>query len=137
MHGYIGATSSSTPEYTRLELRTLTGPVYRRVSTAPPRIPTDDEIPVIDLGLIDGDLNARKQLASKVRAAAENTGFFYIKNHGIPEDLIQRALSQAKAFFNQSDEEKEKVSYLHSKHADGYHSVGSTQLNNKETKGIS
>ncbi|KAL2817909.1 2OG-Fe(II) oxygenase superfamily protein [Aspergillus cavernicola] len=121
-------------EYTQLELRTLNGPEYRRVSTAPPRIPTADEIPIIDLTPIDGDLDARKQIASKIRAAAENTGFFYIKNHGIPEELIQRALHQAQSFFNQSAEEKEKVSHSKSKHNDGYHGVGTTQINNKESR---
>ncbi|KAL4782611.1 2OG-Fe(II) oxygenase superfamily protein [Aspergillus varians] len=122
------------PEYTQLELRTLNGPEYRRVSTAPPRIPTQDEIPVIDLSPINGDLEARKQVASKIRAAAENTGFFYIKNHGIPEALIQSALHQAQAFFNQTFEEKEKVSHSRSKHNDGYHGVGTTQINNKESR---
>ncbi|KAL4907034.1 hypothetical protein BDW74DRAFT_167055 [Aspergillus multicolor] len=122
------------PEYTQLELRTLNGPEYRRVSTAPPRAPTDDEIPIIDLTPIDGDFQARKKLASKVRAAAENTGFFYIKNHGIPEDLIQGALDQAKSFFAQSAEEKDRVSHSRSKVNDGYHGVGTTQINNKESK---
>ncbi|KAL4884892.1 Clavaminate synthase-like protein [Aspergillus karnatakaensis] len=121
-------------QYTQLELRTPNGPVYRRVSTAPPRIPTEDEIPIIDLTPIDGSLQDRKQIASKIRAAAENTGFFYIKNHGIPEELIQRALRTAQDFFNQPLDEKEKVSHTKSKFNDGYHGVGTTQINNKESK---
>ncbi|CEL06982.1 Putative Isopenicillin N synthase and related dioxygenases [Aspergillus calidoustus] len=120
--------------YTQLELRTLNGPEFRRVSTAPPRIPTEDEIPVIDLTPIDGDLATRKQLASKIRAAAEGTGFFYVKNHGIPEELIQRALGVAKSFFEQTAEDKEKVSHVRAKHNDGYHGVGTTQINNKESR---
>ncbi|KAL4866127.1 hypothetical protein BDV12DRAFT_138480 [Aspergillus spectabilis] len=122
------------PEYTQLELRTLNGPEYRRVSTAPPRIPTEDEIPVIDLAPIDGGFEERKQIATKVRAAAENTGFFYIKNHGIPQELIDRALQTAQAFFNQPIEQKEQVSHSKSKHNDGYHGVGTTQINNKESR---
>ncbi|KAL5341974.1 2OG-Fe(II) oxygenase superfamily protein [Aspergillus crustosus] len=122
------------PEYTQLELRTLNGPEYRRVSTAPPRIPTDDEIPVIDLSPINGSLEDRQQIATKIRAAAENTGFFYIKNHGIPEDLIERALNTAKDFFNQPIEGKEKVSHKRSEHNDGYHGVGTTQINNRESR---
>ncbi|OGE48092.1 hypothetical protein PENARI_c032G11647 [Penicillium arizonense] len=97
-------------EYTQIELLTLSGPEYRRVSTAPPRPPTEDEIPIIDLSSIDGDIEDRKAIASKIKSAAENTGFFYIKNHGIAEELIQNALSQAKAFFDQPDEKKELVS---------------------------
>ncbi|KAJ5584452.1 uncharacterized protein N7459_004252 [Penicillium hispanicum] len=116
-------------QYTQIELLTLHGPEFRRVSTAPPRLPTDDEIPVIDLRKIDGDLEARKAIAAQVKGAAENTGFFYIENHGISEDLIQSALAKAQLFFNQPHAEKERVSHENSKHSDGYHGVG----NRKET----
>ncbi|KAJ5861636.1 uncharacterized protein N7529_008946 [Penicillium soppii] len=120
-------------EYTHIELLTLSGPDFRRVSTAPPRPPTDNEIPVIDLSSIDGDLEARKIIASKIRTAAENTGFFYIENHGIPEELIQRALSQAQAFFAQSDEAKELASSKRSAVSEGWHGLGTTQINKTET----
>ncbi|PWY66722.1 Clavaminate synthase-like protein [Aspergillus heteromorphus CBS 117.55] len=123
------------PQYTHVELLTLNGPEYRRVSTAPPRPPTDEEIPIVDLAPIDGDPAARAQLAHQVRAAAQTTGFFYIKNHGIPPELIESALSQAKAFFHQPEELKDdKVSKLKLMHMDGYHAVGTTQVNKTETK---
>lgn len=122
-------------EYTQIELLTLTGPEFRRVSTAPPRPPTEDEIPIIDLASIDKDLEARKTLASKVRAAAESTGFFYIKNHGISEELIQNALSQAKAFFAQPIEKKQLASRKIRTNADGWHGLGTTQINRTETRG--
>lgn len=125
----------ATLEYTQVELLTLNGPEFRRVSTAPPRPPTDNEIPVIDLSLIDGTLDERKAIASKIRAAAENTGFFYIENHGIPEELIQSALSQAQAFFGQPDELKEQASSKKSKLSDGWHGLGTTQINRSETLG--
>ncbi|KAJ6180743.1 hypothetical protein N7519_011204 [Penicillium mononematosum] len=121
-------------EYTEIELLTLSGPEFRRVSTAPPRLPTEDEIPVIDIASIDKDLEARKTIASKVKAAAENTGFFYIKNHGISEELIQNALSQAKAFFDQPIEKKQLATSKTQKNADGWHGLGSTQINKTETR---
>ncbi|KAJ5827057.1 Oxoglutarate/iron-dependent dioxygenase [Penicillium robsamsonii] len=121
-------------EYTQVELLTLNGPEFRRVSTAPPRLPTDDEIPIIDLASIDKDLEARKIIASKVRVAAENTGFFYIQNHGISEELIQNALSQAKAFFDQPIEKKQLASRKTQKYADGWHGLGSSQINKTETR---
>ncbi|RAL00018.1 isopenicillin N synthase family dioxygenase [Aspergillus ibericus CBS 121593] len=121
-------------QYTHVELLTLHGPEYRRVSTAPPRLPRDDEIPILDLAGIDGDDEVRLALAAKVRAAAQNTGFFYIKNHGIPQELIDSALTQAKAFFHQPEEEKEKVSNFKLKNMDGYHAMGTTQVNQTETK---
>lgn len=122
-------------EYTQVELLTLSGPEFRRVSTAPPRPPTEDEIPIIDLASVDKDLEARKSLASKVRAAAESTGFFYIKNHGISEELIENALSQAKAFFDQPIEKKQLASSKIQKNADGWHGLGTTQVNKTETRG--
>lgn len=124
-------------KYTQIELLSAKGPVYRRVSTAPPRTPTEDEIPIIDLSPIDGTLEMQKELASRIRAAAKNTGFFYITNHGIPEELIQKALAQAKAFFRQSEEEKQRVSNREAGHAGGFQGVGSTQVNRTETRGIS
>ncbi|OQD89746.1 hypothetical protein PENANT_c002G03057 [Penicillium antarcticum] len=125
---------STLIEYTQIELLTLSGPEYRRVSTAPPRPPTEDEIPIIDLSSIDGDIEDRKGIASKIRSAAENTGFFYVKNHGIAEELIQNALSQAQTFFNQPDEKKELVSSKRSKLSDGWHGLGTTQVNKTETR---
>jgi isopenicillin N synthase-like dioxygenase len=122
-------------EYTQLELLTLNGPEYRRVSTAPPRPPTENEIPIIDLASIDESLEERKVIASQVKTAAENTGFFYIKNHGISEDLIQRALSQSQAFFDQPREMKELASSGKSKLSDGWHGLGTTQINKTETLG--
>ncbi|CAI7647803.1 unnamed protein product [Penicillium bialowiezense] len=120
-------------EYTQVELLTLNGPEFRRVSTAPPRPPTENEIPVIDLASIDGTLEERKSIAAKIKAAAENTGFFYIKNHGIPEDLIQSALSQAQAFFDQPSEMKELASSKKSNLTEGWHGLGTTQINKSET----
>lgn len=122
-------------EYTQVELLTLNGPEFRRVSTAPPRPPTENEIPVIDLASIDGTLEERKSIAAKIKAAAENTGFFYIKNHGIPEDLIQSALSQAQAFFDQPSEMKELASSKKSNLTEGWHGLGTTQINKSETLG--
>ena len=128
-------TQTQTQTYT-LQLNSGQGPAFRQVSTAPPRPATEDEIPIIDLSPIDGDLNARKALASKVRAASENTGFFYIKNHGIPQELIENCLSQAKRFFDQPLAEKEKLRRLHDIFA-GYRPVGGSQANRTESKGRS
>lgn len=94
-----------------------------------------DEMPIIDLSSLDGDATARKALATKIKAAAENTGFFYVCNHGIPEDLIQEALEQVKSFFNQAPEDKNRVAFDKAGKFCGYHGVGSTQINNKETRG--
>ncbi|CAH0020625.1 unnamed protein product [Clonostachys rhizophaga] len=120
--------------YTTIELATPNGPEYRRVSTKPPRLPEEDEMPVIDLGALNGDFAARKELASQFRTAAEKTGFFYVRNHGIPEDLIQSALSQIQTFFDQPEETKESISLHHAGQTLGYLGVGGSQINNTESR---
>jgi len=122
--------------FTTLELLTPTGPVIRRVRAAPPRKPTADEMPIIDLSTIDQNKDARKSLAAEVKAAAQNTGFFYVRNHGIPEELIQSALNEVKGFFNQSQADKDRVGFERAGKSCGYHCVGSTQVNNTETRGM-
>jgi isopenicillin N synthase-like dioxygenase len=128
-------TAAPTATYTTVQLMTPDGPVFRRVRSGKPRSPTLDVIPIIDLSSMHGDEAARKMLAAQIRAAAENTGFFYVRNHGIPQDLIQQALEQVKVFFNQSPEDKDRVAFDKAGKFCGYHGVGSTQINNKETRG--
>jgi isopenicillin N synthase-like dioxygenase len=109
-----------SPSFVKLELRTAYGPTYRDVSTKPPREARSDEIPVIDISPIYGGLEARKALAQQIKEAAMNTGFFYIKNHGISGDAIQGALNAAKAFFTQPYEKKMLASKTHGKYFNGF-----------------
>ena len=49
------------------------------------------EIPVIDVAAVHGDDTAAKQkLAQEFATAYGETGFGYIKNHGVDAALIQR-----------------------------------------------
>jgi hypothetical protein len=86
---------ATSPITTKLELRTAYGPVFRDVLTTPPRDCTPDEIPILDLTRLYSDnLEDRKDLAAELRATAVNTGFFYIKNHGIKDETISNAKKQ-------------------------------------------
>lgn len=83
----------------KLELRTAYGPVYRTILNTPPRDCTAAEIPVIDLSSLHSvDLQDRKSLAQEVQSAATGSGFFYIKNHGIPDNVIANAKKQTLAY---------------------------------------
>ena len=113
-------TEQAQPSFVKLELRTAYGPVYRNVSTNPPRESRADEIPLIDLSPLYGDLEARKSLAQTIKYAAENTGFFYIKNHGIPEAVIKGALDASKTFFAQPEDAKLTVSKSKGKWFNGF-----------------
>ena len=77
---------------TKLQLRTALGPVYRDVLNTAPRDCTAEEIPVIDLSPLNSTkIEDRKEVAQKIKATALNTGFFYIKDHGIDESTIVKA----------------------------------------------
>lgn len=91
----MSTTTVLVPSTSKLELRTAYGPVFRDVLNLPPRDCTPAEIPIIDLSpLYSSKLEDRKALAKEVRGAAVNTGFFYIKNHGIKDETIANAKKQ-------------------------------------------
>lgn len=91
----MSSTVIETPSFVPLELRTAYGPVYRQVSTAAPRDSLPDEIPIIDIGAIHNGPEARRKLAQEIKKAAESVGFFYVKNHGIDESIIENAQKAA------------------------------------------
>lgn len=121
------------PSY-KLELMTAYGPVYRDVLRTAPRDCNPTEVPVIDLSGIYGDFESRKTLATVVREAAENTGFFYIKNAGIPKEVIDAAYGQAKNLFAQPEETKRAVSTAHSKWFNGWTEKYGSHLSPSETR---
>lgn len=128
----ISKVNGDSPEFVKLELRTAYGPVFRDVSTKPPRDARPDEIPLIDLSGINGTTAERTRLVEDIRQASENTGFFYIINHGIPQDVIENARKAAMRFFKQSHDEKMKVSKRRSKHFNGYHANGMSKASRTE-----
>jgi isopenicillin N synthase-like dioxygenase len=56
-------------------------------------------IPVIDYGpAFAGEAGELGRVAAEIRHACENVGFFYAKNHGVPQALIDRAFAASRAF---------------------------------------
>lgn len=72
-----------------------------------------DEIPIVDLApLVDGsDLDG---VAEKIGRVCEEVGFFYVKNHGIPQELVQRMYEATEWFFNLPYEEKQQLNVANS-----------------------
>ena len=67
-------------------------------------------IPVIDLGpFLAGEADALDTLGAEIRRACETVGFFYIANHGVPQDLIDRTFAQSKRFHALPLDEKLKL----------------------------
>lgn len=67
-------------------------------------------IPVIDIAALSGDDRAAFEAAArKIAEACETVGFFYIKNHGVPEALIERAYTHSRAFHCSDEALKRQV----------------------------
>jgi isopenicillin N synthase-like dioxygenase len=117
-------TVAQPPETYKLELATGYGPVYRDVLRTPSRNCDASEVPTIDLSGVNGDEQQRQALAKVIREAATNTGFFYMKNHGIPKEKIDAAYKQARTFFSQPKEKKALVAQSKSKFYNGWSQRG-------------
>jgi isopenicillin N synthase-like dioxygenase len=73
------------------------------------------EIPVIDISALrGGDRAALEATAAEIGRACERDGFFYIKNHGIPEELIARTYALSRQFHASPLEQKQAVHLSHS-----------------------
>ena len=107
-----------------------TGIETREVSDLTPGLSSvqmaDGEIPVIDLGpMWSEDEVGKALLAEQVSTACQEIGFFYVKNHGVPDSVIADAQRVSGEFFKQSEK---------TKHATyGKHKQNDKQLSMKNT----
>lgn len=69
-------------------------------------------IPTVDLSpfFTKGDEEGKNKAIKIIGHACSEYGFFQIVNHGVPVDLINRALKLSKTFFDYPSEEKLKSS---------------------------
>ncbi|KAI9476226.1 MAG: hypothetical protein EXX96DRAFT_576291 [Benjaminiella poitrasii] len=86
-------------------------------------------IPIIDFS--DYETNP-KRIAKEVFNACKTIGFFYMKNHGLPQDDIDHAFELSKGFFDLPKEEKRK--YLIKQNNHGYSELYSETLDPKHQK---
>ena len=76
----------------------------------PIRPDAKDEIPVIDLRpFLAGVHGSLDHTAGQLRQAMENVGFYFIVNHGVPQQLVERTLQAAERFHAQPLEGKLKL----------------------------
>ncbi|CAH6723731.1 putative 2-oxoglutarate-Fe(II) type oxidoreductase Hxnyp [[Candida] jaroonii] len=76
------------------------------------------EIPVISLN------QDKESLIKDLKYACKTVGFFYIKDHGVPQESIDKLLGGAKTFFELPKEDKNEIHFSKSKHFRGYESCG-------------
>ncbi|TEA18868.1 2-oxoglutarate-Fe(II) type oxidoreductase hxnY [Colletotrichum sidae] len=116
----------------RIYLGSYEGQTYRLVSTKPPRDCAPDEIPIIDVGGIYGDYEGRSAVARKMLHAAKTSGFFYIRNHGVPAKLTEAAHRKGIEFFKLPVEQKRRLTSTTS--AYGYNGFREIQANETESR---
>ncbi len=69
------------------------------------------EIPIIDVApLIDG--SDPQSVAARVGEVCEQVGFFYVKNHGVPRDLVDAMYEATQRFFDLPFEAKQRLSVI-------------------------
>lgn len=78
-------------------------------------------IPLIDIEALRGDDPAAHQaIAQALRAACEQRGFFYVRNHGVPTALVERVFHFTEAFFDLPMADKLRVDKAQSSCNRGY-----------------
>ena len=93
-----------------------------------------NRIPIIDIApLVMPDRNTKliRETGDEIREACRSVGFFYIKNHQIPQSHIDSLISLVHAFFNLSLEEKMKIHISKSDIYRGYTPLGKELTNDK------
>ena len=80
-----------------------------------------EEVPQIDLGpMFDADRQARGRVGDAVRDACIDVGFFYIRNHGVPQATVDETFGQMARFFAQPDDAKRAIHASQSRYFRGY-----------------
>jgi len=65
------------------------------------------EIPLIDFApFVEGSPSGRQKVADEIAEACQRIGFFYLKNHGVPQRLIDAAFEHSRSFFELPDDRK-------------------------------
>ena len=79
-------------------------------------------IPVIDISALSGaDPAAIAATADEIGRACEEVGFFYIKNHGVPQALIDRTYGLSRQFHASPRSQKTTINKRHSQGVLGWH----------------
>jgi isopenicillin N synthase-like dioxygenase len=60
---------------------------------------SDEEIPTLDIAAyLAGEPGSCEAAAGRLREISKTIGFFYLKGHGIPQDLVDRVFAQSRRF---------------------------------------
>ncbi|WP_277593747.1 isopenicillin N synthase family dioxygenase [Pseudomonas chlororaphis] len=82
-------------------------------------------LPSLDLSLLDGSPQQRRNFLDELRHAARDVGFFYLTGHGIDGNLLRQVQDHARQFFALPEDEKAAVAMINSPHFRGYNRAAS------------
>jgi len=85
-----------------------------------------ESIPLLDFSAFFGDLQDRERVGAEVFRAARNTGFMYLRGHGIPGTSVDAAFGLAREFFGLTS--AAKLRHLRTSGNFGYQSVAQEAL---------
>ncbi len=84
-------------------------------------------IPVVDIGGVrEGERAALERAAREIHAACTTVGFFYIRNHGVPQPIVDAAVAAARTFFAFPVETKRRVA-VNPRHR-GFNALGDATM---------
>lgn len=96
---------------------------------------TSDIIPVIDFSpMLSSKLEDRQQIAAQLRKTCTEVGFFYLKNHGIPDAVVLRAYQAMQRYFALPHAKKMELHYQSTPNHRGYVAHGDIKADH-ELKG--
>jgi isopenicillin N synthase-like dioxygenase len=97
----------------------------------PPQAPTS--IPVVDLsGSFSSNREERKKVSWEIHKACRETGFFYIRNHGVDQKLIDAQFDSARRLFELPISEKMAIHMKNSVSTAGYEPIGGQILDSQD-----
>jgi isopenicillin N synthase-like dioxygenase len=85
---------------------------------------SDQNLPVLDLSLLDQGEEAAAAFRADLRRATHEVGFFYLTGTGVAPELEARLHDAARTFFALPDEAKLEIENVKSPHFRGYTRVG-------------
>lgn len=92
------------------------------------------EIPLIDFSaFLTEDQATKKSTAQAILSGFQNAGFIYLKNHGIPSNVVQTTFDESAKFFARPREEKDQLAWTTPEANRGYSQPGREKVTDVAT----
>jgi isopenicillin N synthase-like dioxygenase len=88
-----------------------------------------EEIPILDIAsYLAGEKGALEAVAQRLGEITETIGFFYLRGHGVPQDLVDSVFAQSRRIHSLAPEIKAKLPYsVHESFRTGYQEAGTNR----------